>query len=263
MEVPKIVVFNGVEYRLMGSGRYYLSQSRTNEGRRHAKGLHVAVWEFYTGQTVPPGHEIHHKDGDTFNNDISNLECVPMREHRKMYRLSDPEKQIQHLKRIRGLAKDWHSSEEGHEWHKAHVAESLGKIKPRDCVCEQCGTTFQSRNYTYARFCSHNCAVAWDYHNKAKTERRVCEICGSEFDAVVHPGRDGARTCSRVCRARLTANRHYTKTGRPELGSTREKLCAVCGKRFEFVVTNQSREGPETCGRSCSAKLRWQRRKSE
>ena len=81
MEIQKIITFNGIEYRLMGQGKYYLSQSKSNEGRKYAKGLHVAIWEYYNGKEVPKGYCIHHKDGNTLNNDISNLECIEIREH--------------------------------------------------------------------------------------------------------------------------------------------------------------------------------------
>lgn len=50
---PEEVIFNGVTYKLMGAKRYYLSQSKTNDGRKGAKGLHVAIWESYNHKNVP------------------------------------------------------------------------------------------------------------------------------------------------------------------------------------------------------------------
>ena len=82
LDRPKFVVFNGTSFRLMGGKKtYYLSQSNTNKGRRGAKGLHVAIYEFYSGQKVQKGFEIHHKDGNgrrstQANNDIDNLITV-------------------------------------------------------------------------------------------------------------------------------------------------------------------------------------------
>ena len=208
MEVPETVVFNGVEYRLMGSRRYYLSQSRSNEGRRHAKGLHVAVWEFYSGKTVPKGYEIHHKDGNPLNNDFSNLECIPMREHRAKYKLKDPEKQKEHLREIQELAAEWHRSPEGKEWHRKHAEESIGKRTVKHCVCEFCGKEFESTCTTPVRFCSHNCAVKWDYRARTRIEVRKCEICGAEFEAKVTPRHtSGGTTCSRSCSSKLGEKR--------------------------------------------------------
>jgi len=82
MEIPKVIEFNGKQYGLMGGERkYYLSKSNTNSGRKNPQGLHVAIWEFYNKRKVPVGYQIHHKDGDTFNNDINNLECLPTGKH--------------------------------------------------------------------------------------------------------------------------------------------------------------------------------------
>ena len=145
MEQPKTITFNGVEYRLMGAGRYYLSQSTSNEGRKHAKGLHVAIWEYYNGQEVPDGYEIHHKDGDTFNNDISNLECVSHGEHRKLHPVKDMEKQKEHLERIRPLAAEWHKSEEGHEWHVQHAKKTIQNVPRKQHTCIVCGKQFDTR----------------------------------------------------------------------------------------------------------------------
>ena len=73
LDRPETVVLNGILYRLMGTKRYYLSQSSSNTGRKGAKGLHVASYECHTDKTVPKGHVVHHKDGNPFNNSIENL----------------------------------------------------------------------------------------------------------------------------------------------------------------------------------------------
>lgn len=133
MNHPGKIEFNGIAYRLMGSGKYYLSQSTHNEGRRHAKGLHVAIWEFYHHTSVPKGYCIHHIDGDTFNNDIDNLVCEPISKHLSDHakaHFSDPdyrEKAIENLDQIRKKASEWHHSPEGIAWHKAH-AHTLEKV---------------------------------------------------------------------------------------------------------------------------------------
>ena len=67
MDIKETIIFNGVEYRLLSGGRYYLSQSTTNDGRRHAKSLHVAIWEYYNKKPCPKGYEIHHIDGNCSN----------------------------------------------------------------------------------------------------------------------------------------------------------------------------------------------------
>ena len=142
MEVTDTIVFNGVTYKLLSGGRYYLSQSTTNEGRRHAKSLHVAIWEYYNNTTVPNDCCIHHIDGDVFNNDISNLECVKRRDHLSRHSKKNwknpeyREKQEQVLGHMRELSKSWHSSEAGHAWHVQHGQECMENREPVTLRCE-------------------------------------------------------------------------------------------------------------------------------
>ncbi len=267
MEVPEIIVFNGVEYRLMGGKRrYYLSQSSTNEGRRHAKGLHVAVWEFYSGQTVPPGCDIHHKDGNPFNNEYSNLECVPRSKHHSEHSAKNPyngsEAQREHLDSVRELAAQWHRSPEGREWHKGHYPESLGKIQPRECTCRMCGKPFTARN-AKAYYCSHNCEVKYSYRAHKREVDRVCAFCGKPFKAVVTDGSDGAQTCSRKCRAGYRAQQYYAETGKNPPGTVLRKTCPCCGAEFETTTSHAKPEGSRTCSRRCSALLRERAKRGE
>ena len=61
-----VQVFNGKEYKLYAGERYF---------SRGTKRLHREVWKLYNGQ-IPKGYHVHHKDENTWNNDISNLELV-------------------------------------------------------------------------------------------------------------------------------------------------------------------------------------------
>ena len=212
MEIPEVIVFNGVEYRRMGGRRnYYLSQSKSNAGRKGAKGLHVAVWEFYSGQTVPEGYEIHHKDGNPFNNDYSNLECMSRTDHRKATK-QDPEKNRRHLEKIRDVVNAWHRSEEGRAWHREH-ARAI-KLEPKiEVVCKCCGKVFLAKKKG-AELCSRACQTKDFNRRHVRTEKRICEWCGREFEAGVAYGRNGARTCSRTCRKRLAdAERQARRDG--------------------------------------------------
>jgi hypothetical protein len=164
---PETIEFNGTIYRRMGGRRrYYLSQSNSNAGRKRAKGLHVAVWEFYSGLTVPCGHEVHHKDGNTFNFLFDNLDCLTKSKHRRLPKQNTWEGLTDHLDRIRSLATNWHRSPEGREWHRKNAVTSLrkpGAAKPFSLVeakagtCMWCGGEMmfkQSRRI----FCSMKCA---------------------------------------------------------------------------------------------------------
>ena len=150
MAIPETIIFNGIEYRLMGTKRYYLSQSKSNEGRKGAKGLHTAIWEYYSGQKVPKGYVIHHKDGNCFNNDYSNLECISREEHikhhlPKLMEYSRSKEAKEHLDKIRELTKEWHRSEEGKNWHREH-SKAIIEQKMEIRKCEECGNKFKRAN---------------------------------------------------------------------------------------------------------------------
>lgn len=70
-------LFNGETFSLRASGYYSLTY-----GKRTL--MHRYVWEHFNGQ-IPEGYDIHHKDEDKTNNDISNLECLPKSEHTRLY----------------------------------------------------------------------------------------------------------------------------------------------------------------------------------
>lgn len=155
MEIQKDIIFNGIKYSLMGSGKYYLSQSKSNKGRKNPKGLHVAIWEFYNKKKISKGFCIHHKDGNVFNNDISNLECLSYSEHIKTMRKPDKENQREHLNRIRHKASEWHKSKEGQEWHKIHN-QKISKKQTTNCL--KCGKEIIFAPSQKRKYCSIECA---------------------------------------------------------------------------------------------------------
>lgn len=174
MEIQEIIIFNGVKYKLMGTKKYYLSQSNTNKGRKNPKGLHVAIWEFYNKKEVPKGYHIHHKDGNPFNNDISNLECISAKQHlsqegKKNWK--NPEyrkKAIKQLKEASEKAKEWHKSKEGREWHKEHAKTSILSAPKHKHICEQCGKEYFSTRKTKTRFCCEKCGSKYRWAQKKK-----------------------------------------------------------------------------------------------
>lgn len=161
--VVETVIFNGRRYnRYPESGNPAHRRYFARAGHR----LHRDVWEFHNGP-IPEGMHVHHIDGDTANNDIGNLECIPDWEHRKHHGASErTEKQIKHLESIRGKAADWHRSEEGRAWHREHAKQSLAKTwgKPRKfpsltLQCVWCGAEMQAKSER-KRFCGSTCQTA-------------------------------------------------------------------------------------------------------
>lgn len=169
LEQPDLVVFNGKSYKKMGGrSRYYLSQSKSNLGRRNAKGLHVAIWEYVNAQVVPLGFEIHHKDSNSFNNHPSNLECITRSEHRKTINFRT-EAVLKNLDRIRPLTIAWHRSEEGRKWHSLN-----GKRKRSKNVVTYClFCTKKIKSHRGRKYCGHNCEVKAAYHRKRSTHAQI------------------------------------------------------------------------------------------
>lgn len=155
---PETVEFNGTTFRRMGGKRrYYLGRVGG-----HPKGLHVAIWEFHSGVRVQAGHEVHHKDHNTFNCNFENLECLPRKLHRAMEKKNfDPVVRERSLRLAREAAVEWHKSDVGREWHRQHAFESIRKpgvnTHPVRCgACAWCGESFVG-NSGKRKFCGAKC----------------------------------------------------------------------------------------------------------
>jgi hypothetical protein len=198
VSAQKEILFNGTIYRLMGGGRYYLSQSKTNAGRQRAKGLHVAIWEHHHGKTIPAGHLIHHKDGNPLNNDISNLECLSRCEHAKEHHWGANADQ---MARLRPLTLEWHRSTEGRAWHREHGKRSAAKVQPKEVQCVECGKAYLSKK-AGAKFCHYSCRERFYFRTGKTSEKRTCQICAAEFTTRIY---STGKTCSVSCRNRFRA----------------------------------------------------------
>ena len=174
-EVP-IQIFNGRTY-YQYEGRYFTS---------HIRKMHRDVWSFYNGE-IPKGHHIHHIDGDVTNNDISNLELMEASAHLRMEGIKrhkeNPEWSKQfHAKGIE-MAKEWHKSTEGREWHKQHGVEAYAKRTPVLMVCQKCHKEYETTKMANSKFCSNNCKSASRKASGVDDVKRICVVCSTEFTA--------------------------------------------------------------------------------
>jgi hypothetical protein len=188
-----------VKYYIQSTGRYLASSKRINGERL----LHRQVWVQHNGP-IPEGHEVHHKDGDWRNNAIENLECIDGSEHARQHlleRFEDEEFRKQNavnLQKAREAAKEWHSTEEGLQFHSELGRLSWKNRHPVRLKCEVCGTDYEAKRAEVAKYCSKACRMSVCYR-ASFTDTRKCEHCGKDFAASRHRTN---RFCSRSCSAR-------------------------------------------------------------
>jgi endogenous inhibitor of DNA gyrase (YacG/DUF329 family) len=151
--------FNGRLYRRYpDSPHSHLQRYYSRAGGHNF--LHRDVWEHFYG-AIPPGHHIHHKNGNHLDNSIENLECLSCEEHHAKHfegrreRGRSP-KQLAHLKSIQKKAIAWHKSEEGRAWHSLHAEQAYANRTTHTLACQECGESFKSK-FSNAQFCSRRC----------------------------------------------------------------------------------------------------------
>jgi hypothetical protein len=181
-ETTERIVFNGVPYRRYPNSpklelrNYFISS--LSKGQTQARRLHQAIWEFHNGP-IPEGHHVHHKDGNTLNNDISNLECLSNLEHRRSH--WTPEKADRARKMAeaaRPLTKAWHASEEGRDWHSEHSRKIWENREAEERKCVACdGSFFTKTRRETDKFCSAKCK----HRTYANSTDAVCPNCSSNF----------------------------------------------------------------------------------
>lgn len=183
--------FNGVPYYLCG---FYFQ----NAGKR----LHRIVYEHYYGE-IPKGCVVHHKDGNTSNNQPDNLALLQKGKH-TLHHLKDPgrkEKSQYAIKCAIAKAPEWHASPKGIEWHKQQYQKTKDKLHNiKTFHCSYCGKPFDAENRTYKKhFCSNACCAADRRKSGKDDETRNCAVCGKEFKANKY---QKVKYCSDECRAK-------------------------------------------------------------
>ena len=164
--------------------------------------LHRQIWIDNFGD-IPDGYDIHHKDLNPLNNDISNLDCLPQSEHNHKHPITEVRLKLlrEHLNRIRSLTVDWHGTPEGLEWHRQHGIDAYKNRQPLQKICAQCGNAFSDlTRQSTTRFCSNKCKSKWRRLSGRDDETRTCVICQTSF--VINKYSD-TKTCSKICDGKL------------------------------------------------------------
>lgn len=187
----KFIVYKGDRYYL--NKGYYIYTER----------LHRRIWKDAYGE-IPEGCHIHHKNGDSTDNRLENLECIGKREHHLMH--FDREKQL-------GILHSKEISEKAHRWHKTKGAKKLlgnaskkqwKNRKPIRRICTVCSIEFETLNFAGTKYCSQKCRTKAGYW--ASLVEMKCVICGSTYKAQKNRG----KTCSPKCAGMLSSK---TKRG--------------------------------------------------
>jgi hypothetical protein len=152
--IVPIQIFNGKEYRLYKDENYF------SRGRKR---LHTEVWKFYKGD-IPKGYHVHHVDGNSHNNDISNLNIVLASLHmrfegKKRFKNNSEWAKEFHAKGIE-CAKEWHASKEGREWHSEHGKKMWINREYKTKVCQVCSKEYKTRHNGPSKYCHQNCKAA-------------------------------------------------------------------------------------------------------
>ena len=196
VEHPKFIIFQGKKYRL-STGNYYRTE---NQGKNGPCNLHRAIWEFYYKCKIPVGHCVHHIDGNTFNNEISNLELIHKSDHAKNHLKKRIEEgtldNMASLLSAQEAAKSWHSSKEGRAWHKLHGENTWKNRKLFPATCLICGKEMSEAYPGKKRFCGPNCQQKHRKRSGKDKVERSCVICGSHFKADKY---SKIKTCSKNC----------------------------------------------------------------
>ena len=197
----KTAEYNGYKFTRDNVTGYYLSAKPIDGKRRR---LHVYVYETETGEKVPDGYQIHHKDEDKRNNEISNLVCMTEHDHLSYHSKKNLAENAEHKEKFieRGIeaAKEWHKSDEGRKWHREHWQKIRGALyDEREYKCAFCGKTFKSKKVG-SRFCNNAHKSAYRRKMGYDNVLRKCVVCGKMF--VVNKYLK-TKTCTRECAARL------------------------------------------------------------
>lgn len=196
----KFAYFEGLKFTKDDKTGYYFNSTIR-------KRLHRYVWEYFNGP-IPKGYHIHHRDGHKGNNNIENLSIIKHSKHVTLHGIENSlniewvEWSRKNLaENARPAASEWHGSEEGKKWHRAHYEKNKDKLHATAMFsCEFCDKEFEALDNGLNRFCSNRCKSAWRRASGIDDETRTCAYCGKEFTVNKY---EKTKCCSKACSNRL------------------------------------------------------------
>lgn len=191
------ITYNKRNYYLYKGSKYFETSSKGKYRR-----LHQQVWFDNFGE-IPKDFDVHHKDENVYNNNISNLELLTKKDHCKHHMTKRVKENPEYFKRLaetgRKFAKEWHKSEEGFRWHSENGKKyGLGTFEPVERNCLNCNSSFVANSYR-AAFCSNKCKSGYRRKQNKDTEGRTCVTCGTLYECNKY---SQSKNCSSKCAAR-------------------------------------------------------------
>src|SRR6266566_121909 len=203
--MAETIIFNGIKFRRYPESRHRSTRVYYRPGGTDAEqgiqSLHQEVWKAANGP-IPTKHDIHHRDKNPLNNNLSNLECLPESAHHRIHARVYDEQAAKHLAAIRPLAAQWHASEIGREWHRQHARKSWNQRMPRKRTCAQCGNGFES-TAGRSKFCTNACKSKWRRGQGLDDIVKICQRCSVPFKTNKY---ENNKFCSRRCAVRHKNN---------------------------------------------------------
>src|SRR3990167_3079030 len=205
MENLKFVVYKNKKYWVSGNGKYFYYCLYKKDGKCKKRiALHRQVWMDANDKQISDGYDIHHKDGNVFNNESDNLECIKESDHHAEHMRArwakNRKENYANLLRAIEKSKQWHFSDEGREWHREQGKKSWIRREKKVFLCKGCGKEYKAFR---AGFCSNNCCQKFYYKTKKYHEERICILCGKKFSVRKI---ESTRTCSHSCAAKMRWN---------------------------------------------------------
>jgi hypothetical protein len=158
-ELPKHIEWNNQKFQLIANG-YYQSFYPIN-GRKQL--LHRAIYEFHSGNKIPVGYVIHHKDNDNLNNEYNNLEMIKRGIHISRHHSERPEERKREIRNKQSIT---HSTEKGRKINSEKMGIWWSKAIKSDCICNECKNTYQTYFPERSYFCTVKCRNKYYYHKR-------------------------------------------------------------------------------------------------
>jgi hypothetical protein len=234
------IKYKGITYSSHKNHKYFYNGL-------HGRYLHRDIYIEANGP-IPEGYHIHHKDGDSLNNSLENLECLTPKQHcaaHSKLAKEDPSKDIYQTRR------EWQKSEDGVAHHSKLAKNNWEKLKQKILNCKACGCEYQK--YIMSKIDNdicYPCKIRAKNRKKRIRPKKVkikkiipkillnCKNCGETWDQKTSKKR---LFCSSKCR-------HYNRL-KSKIDNVARK-CVMCDN--DFSINRYSKT--KTCSALCRSR---------